>query len=61
MSTQQEIQTTEASQAVPVDRNERIVRWLEDPMNSCIVASLATISTLGIVLSSMWFIQLVLG
>ena len=34
---------------------------IDDPMFSVIAASLITISTLGIVLSGAWFIDMVLG
>jgi hypothetical protein len=35
-------------------------RWVEDPMRSVIAASIATMSTLGIVLSGIWAINVVL-
>jgi hypothetical protein len=35
-------------------------RWVEDPMRSVIAASVGTMSTLGIVLSGIWAINVVL-
>ena len=36
-------------------------RWVEDPMRSVIAASLATMSTLGIVLCGIWAINVALA
>jgi len=35
-------------------------KWVEDPMRSVVAASIATMSTLGIVLSGIWAINVVL-
>ncbi len=38
----------------------RFQQWMDDPMRSVIVASLGTMSTLGIVLSGIWAINVAL-
>jgi hypothetical protein len=37
-----------------------VEKWVEDPMRSVIAASIGTMSTLGIVLSGIWAINVVL-
>jgi len=41
----------------PLTRSARFGQWVQEPMNSIIAASAATMSTLGLVLSGMWFIS----
>jgi hypothetical protein len=39
-------------------RGARFVEWLQDPLGSIIAASIATIGSLGVVLSGIWFVNL---
>jgi hypothetical protein len=38
----------------------RFVEWIQDPMGSVIAASVATIGSLGLVLSGIWMVNLTL-
>jgi len=53
-------QTTSNDQEKPDVQPSAFSRWVEDPMRSVIAASLATMSTLGIVLCGIWAINVAL-
>ena len=38
--------------------NHRFAAWIQEPMGGVIAASVATIGSLGVVLSGSWFIHL---
>lgn len=40
---------------------QRFVQWLQDPLGSIIAASVASIGSLGVVLSGIWFVNLALS
>ena len=40
---------------------QRFVEWLQDPLGSIIAASVASIGSLGVVLSGIWFVNLALS
>ena len=40
---------------------QRFGQWVQEPMGSVIAASVATMSSLGMVLSGMWFISVVMN
>jgi hypothetical protein len=40
---------------------QRFVAWLQDPLGSIIAASVASIGSLGVVLSGIWFVNLALS
>lgn len=40
---------------------QRFIQWLQDPLGSIIAASVATIGSLGVVLSGIWFVNLALS
>ncbi len=48
-------------QVVATTVSQRFVQWIQDPMGSVIVASIGTMSTLGVVLSSIWAINFALN
>ena len=50
-----------AGEVAVLSRGERFGEWVQDPMGSVVVASLATIGSFGIVLSGMWAISLALN
>jgi hypothetical protein len=37
---------------------QRLARWLEDPMGQVVAATVATIGSLGLVLSGIWLVNL---
>jgi hypothetical protein len=41
--------------------NQRFAEWIHDPMGGVIAASVATIGSLGIVLSGSWLIHMVIN
>ena len=53
-------QPSAVAQAMPLTPMQRFGRFIQDPMGSVIAASIATMSTLGVVLSGMWFINAIL-
>jgi hypothetical protein len=61
MSSQQSQQPTVVVSAAPLTAMQRFGRFVQDPMGSVIAASIATMSTLGFVLSGMWFINFALN
>lgn len=40
---------------------QRFIQWLQDPLGSIIAASVATIGSLGFVLSGIWLVNLALS
>ena len=44
----------------PSSARERFLRWVQEPLGSVVAASVATMSTLGMVLSGSWLISLAL-
>jgi hypothetical protein len=60
MSSQHSQQPTTVAQAAPLTPLQRFGRFIQDPMGAVIAASIATMSTLGLVLSGMWFINFML-
>ena len=48
-------------QAVTMSNGQRFMEWAQEPLGSLIVASVGTMSTLGVVLSSIWAINVVLN
>ncbi len=40
---------------------QRFVQWIQDPLGSIIAASVASIGSLGVVLSGIWFVNLALS
>jgi hypothetical protein len=56
--TAQQKETTTTALLTPAGR---FAAWVQDPMNSVVAASVATMSTLGFVLSGSWFISLMLS
>lgn len=42
-------------------RGQRFIAWIQEPFGSVMLASAASIGSLGIVLSSMWAIQATLN
>ena len=61
MSTQYNQPIGAMADAAPATSMQRFGQWVQDPMASVIVASIATMSTLGFVLSGMWFISVMLN
>lgn len=41
--------------------NQRFAEWIHDPMGGVIAASVATIGSLGIVLSGSWLIHMIIN
>jgi hypothetical protein len=50
-------ESTKAIATAPLSFKGRFVQWVQEPMGSVIAASVATMSSLGFVLSGMWFIS----
>ena len=48
-------------QAATMSNGQRFMEWAQEPLGSLIVASVGTMSTLGVVLSSIWAINVVLN
>ncbi|MCX2980497.1 hypothetical protein EYC98_06365 [Halieaceae bacterium IMCC14734] len=61
MSSNQNQQPSVFAQVMPLTPLQRFGRFIQDPMGSVIAASIATMSTLGFVLSGMWFINFALN
>lgn len=40
---------------------QRFVQWVQDPMGGVIAASVATMSSLGVVLSGSWLIHMIIN
>ncbi len=47
--------------AVKPSPGQRFVRWVQEPLGSIIAASVATIGSLGVVLSGIWFVNLAIN
>ena len=54
-------QSSAIAQAMQLTPMQRFGRFIQDPMGSVIAASIGTMSTLGVVLSGMWFINAVMN
>ena len=50
-----------SEQTSAASKSSRFIEWINDPMGGVIFASIATCSTLGFVLSGMWFISSVMS
>ncbi len=61
MSDLQQTGSKEVALAVTRNSESKFRQWLEDPMGQVVIASVATMGTLGIVLSSIWAINAVIG
>lgn len=44
-----------------ISTTQRLGAWLEDPLRQVVAASVATIGSLGVVLSGIWFVNLALN
>ena len=47
--------------AIPQTRGQQFLNWLEDPLGQVVAASVATIGSFGVVLSGIWFMNLIIG
>lgn len=50
-----------AAQLAEKPLSHRFAEWIQDPMGGVIAASVATMGSLGIVLSGSWFIHMVIN
>lgn len=47
--------------AIKKPLTQRFAEWIQDPMGGVIAASVATIGSLGVVLSGSWFIHMLIN
>ena len=52
--------TIETSDARP-GLGQRFIRWVQEPLGSIITASVATIGSLGLVVSGIWVVNLAIN
>jgi len=53
--------TKNTAQIATMSNGQRFMEWAQEPLGSLIVASVGTMSTLGVVLSSIWAINVALN
>lgn len=51
----------DTAQTATMSSGQRFMEWAQEPLGSLIVASVGTMSTLGVVLSSIWAINVALN
>lgn len=61
MNTQQDENLSRTAEATSMTRGQRFIEWIQEPFGSIMAASVATIGSFGVVLSSMWAIQVALN
>ncbi len=61
MSSSQNQPAVSAVAAAPKTTGQRFLEWMEEPLGQIVVASMATIGSFGLVMSGIWFVNILVN
>ncbi len=61
MSTSHNQSAASAVAVAPKTTGQRFLEWVEEPLGQVVVASVATIGSFGLVMSGIWFVNILVN